>query len=94
MLLQTQISGTLDALAICAWLLGIIVVLIAFIWRSNDVKSNERHQDLINLIKEINTRQNGFEDKLKTHDHDIVALKTVVRLLQGKKITLQQDEEN
>jgi hypothetical protein len=94
MLLQTQVSGTLDALEICAWLLGVIVILIGVIWRSNESKASERHQDILNLIKDISNRQDGIEDKLRIQEYDIIALKTIVKLLQGKTITLHDDEKN
>lgn len=94
LLLQTQISGTLDALAICAWLLGIIVILIGVIWRSNESKAAERHKDILSLIEGVNNRQNHIEDKLRVQEYDIIALKTIVKLLQGKTITLHDDEKN
>lgn len=94
MLLQTQVSGTLDALEICAWLLGLIVVLIGIIWRSNESKASERHQDIMTLIQGISNRQDHLEDKQRIQEYDIIALKTIVRLLQGKTITLHDNEKD
>lgn len=86
MLLQTQVSGTLDALAICAWLLGVIVILIGVIWRSNESKANERHQDILNkaterhqdvlnLITGLNNRQNDLEENQRAQKDELLAQK-------------------
>jgi hypothetical protein len=107
LLLQTQVSGTLDALEICAWLLGIIVVLIGVIWRSNESKAGERHQDLLKLINNINARQDQLDlrqdqlqefqrnqqTELLSTKYELTTLRTVVNILQGKPIILHSDEE-
>lgn len=101
MLLQTQVSGTLDALEICAWLLGLIVVLIGVIWRSNESKATERHQDILNLITGIANRQDHLEQLQRSHHTDLVeqkyelaALRAVVNLIQGKPVNFQTFEKD
>jgi hypothetical protein len=48
----------------------------------------------MNLIQGISNRQDNLEDKQRSQEYDIIALKTVVRLLQGKTITLQDSEKD
>jgi hypothetical protein len=101
MLLQTQVSGTLDALEICAWLLGIIVILIGVIWRSNESKSAERHQDILKLITGIADRQDELEqiqraqqNEILSQKFELIALRGLVNLIQGKPVNFHHDEKN
>lgn len=95
MLLQTTVSGTVDAVQVGIWiaggLLGLIVVLIAVIWQDNKAQAAHRHNDLLSLINKLDMRQEKIEDRQNKSDKRMtkqewrmVAMNTALNMLQGK----------
>lgn len=92
-LLQTQVSGSFDAIAIAMWaiggMLGLIAVLIGVIWQDNKANGEKKHQDLVTLIDKLDSRQDKLDEKQQEQAFQLIALDTTVKLLQGQPIDLQ-----
>lgn len=91
-LLQTQVSGSFDGVAVAMWMIGglllLIVTLIAVIWQDNKTQSASKHTDLVNLITKLDGRQDKLDERQQVQAFQIIALDTAVKIIQGHPVDL------
>lgn len=82
LLLQTQLSGQLDTVALGTWAIGslltLIAVLIAFIWQDSKAQAETRHRDIIALIDRIMARTEKLEEEQQNQKLQIVKLESKI----------------
>jgi hypothetical protein len=90
LLLQTQVSGTVDTVALGTWVIGgllsLILILIAFIWQDSKTQADNKHRDLLNLMNKLNDRQDKLEEKQAAQAFQIAALNAVINVIQRKPV--------
>ncbi|GAA4299361.1 hypothetical protein [Nibribacter koreensis] len=91
-LLQTQVSGTLDTVSIGTWMIGgllaLILILIGVIWQDNKAQSLSKHQDLVTLIDKLDGRQDELDHKQRIQELQLHTLDVAIKMMQGHPIDL------
>lgn len=94
LLLDVPIEESFSVLKVCAWigtsLLALIAFLIKYIANKKEEADKQRHQDIINLIENMDERYEKrfvrLEEESKGNTHSIITINTYLGLKQGKSL--------